>query len=94
MSNVDFILDKSGGADILRNNPGIAQIQMQNMNRILDTVRAQFIVEFGFEGNFELMTEPTAFRQRVMVKAADKRTAGALKTKPGWLGSFVKNLSI
>lgn len=63
MSNVDFILDKSGGADILRNNPGIAQIQMQNMNRILDTVKAQFVVEFGFEGNFELMTEPTAFRQ-------------------------------
>ena len=90
MSNVDFILDKSGGADILRNNPGIAQIQMQNMNRILDTVRAQFVVEFGFE----LMTEPTAFRQRVMIKAADKRTAGALNTKPGWLGSFVKNLSI
>ena len=94
MSNVDFILDKSGGADILRNNPGIAQIQMQNMNRILDTVRAQFVVEFGFEGNFDLMTEPTAFRQRVMIKAADKRTAGVLNTKPGWLGSFVKNLSI
>lgn len=94
ISNVWFKLDrKSAGNQLLKQNAQLNQIQNSAFNGLLATVTAQFFQQFGFEGNFEVIGFTTD-RSSVKIQASDKRTAGALKSQPGWLATFSDNVVI
>jgi len=94
MSTVRFTLDNSeAGKQILRGNSSLQQMQNTAFNGLLGTVTAQFFQQFGFEGKFEVVGFTTD-RSSVKIQASDKRTAGALKSQPGWLATFSDNIVI
>lgn len=93
MSNVDFILDRSGGADILKNNASLIQLESSTMADVRSNVEAQFFQAFGVEGSFNLK-HVTNDRSHVIIEAADKQTAGILKANQGWLATFINNITI
>lgn len=70
----------------------ISQLEQQMMTQKLSQVKAEFLQQFGFEGQFELKAVTTnSRRSRVTYRivAANAHTGAALKRQPGWLGKFV-----
>lgn len=92
MAEVEFLLDRTGGAEILKGND-IITVEHTVISSILATISSQFFHEFGFEGKFEVR-DWTTTRAHTIICGADKRTTAALKTRPGWLATFMDNLKI
>lgn len=89
MGEIKFWLDQAGVNDvILMKNAKIDSLEREIMMRTLDEVRANFIQDFGFQGEFTVSYEPTKVRSRFKIKAANSRTGAVLKAHPGWLGRF------
>lgn len=92
-SDIEFTLDRSGGADILKNNNVLQEMQKSAMQEVLTNIEAQFFQTFGVQGTFKL-TEFTTDRSSVKIGAADSKTAAVLKRSPGWLNTFINNITI
>ena len=88
MSDVKFKIDLSGGADILTNNTSLRQLLIQQVQSLLPTIEAQFLMEFGVKGEFEIVEESTD-RMGFMIKGANQQTTSILKANPKWLNQFV-----
>lgn len=93
MAQVDFILDRVGGADILRNNPELIAMEHNAIDGLQGIIAAQFFLQFGVEGEFDLI-QNTTDRTRVIIRAASKQTTAILKNNPGWLGQFVNSMKL
>jgi hypothetical protein len=92
-SNISFTLDRSGGAEILRNNTALQSMQKTAMDAVLINVTAQFFQTFGAEGRFEIV-EFTTDRSSIKINAANAQTAAILKSAPKWLDTFINNITI
>lgn len=89
MGEIKFWLDQAGVNDvILMKNAKVDSLEREIMMRTLDEVRAAFIQDFGFQGDFDISYEPTKLRSRFKIKATSPRTGAVLKANPGWLGRF------
>lgn len=91
---VKIWLDDNGVADILRRNPNLQEMEQETMQQRLDEIRADFLTEFGEEGNFELHAIQTREgkthgRLTYRIVAADAKTTAVLKKHPGWLGRYM-----
>lgn len=94
MSSVRFELNTSeAGKQILRGNSKIESMENSAFNSLIGIVSAQFFQQFGTEGVFEVVGFTTD-RSSVKIQAADKKTAGLLKSQPGWLAQFTDNIVI
>jgi len=93
MKSVVFKLNVAGGADILRNNPNIRQIEEEVFTAALSDISAKFFQTFGVEGSFELV-EFTTDRTSSKIRASDARTATILRANPKWLDQFIVNMKI
>lgn len=93
MASVTFVLDQSGGAEILRNNKKLQSLQVSAMRGVLADIEAQFFQTFGVEGSFEIV-EFTTDRMNAKIQAADKKTGAILKANPRWLDTFINNITI
>ena len=70
----------------------IANIEQDIMMQRLGQVKAEFLIHFGFEGNFEIKrvdTKSRRSRTSFRIVASDARTTAALKKEPGWLAKFI-----
>ena len=92
MAEVEFLLDRTGGEIVLRSDD-LVVLEHTAVSGIMATISSQFFHEFGFEGKFEVK-DWTTNRVHTIVKGADRRTTAALKTRPGWLATFMDNLQI
>ena len=93
MANITFVLDRHGGADILKNNQKLIDIENQTMSSVLSNIEAQFFQQFGVEGKFE-KKQTTGDRTQVIIRAANQRTGAILKANPRWLAQFIDNINI
>lgn len=93
MSDVTFKLNQSGGAEILRRNEKIQQLERTAFSGVLTNIEAQFFQTFGVEGKFEIVEFETD-RHNIKIQAADKPTGAILKANPGWLATFIPNIQI
>lgn len=93
MANIDFILDRSGGADVLKNNRELIQLENSAMQSVISNVEAQFLQTFGVQGSFTIK-QITNDRTHVILEANDKQTAGILRANQGWLSHFLNNITI
>lgn len=93
MSDITFVLDTSGGADILRNNEDIRLIEDDAMRSLLQVIEAQFFQEFGVPGSFTVI-DFTTDRYSVKISAADANTSRILLANPKWLDQFIQNIKI
>ena len=95
---VKIYLENEGIESIMKSNK-ISSMEQNIMMNKLDQVKAAFLQEFGFEGNFEIkaVTTTGAFRSTTWhggrtsyrILAADSKTATALKRQPKWLDKFI-----
>lgn len=92
-SNIEFILDQSGGSKILKGNSALQTMQLSAMEGILANIQAQFFQTFGVEGTFKIV-EFTTDRSNVKIQAADAQTSAVLKRSPKWLNTFINNITI
>lgn len=91
MNKIGVYYNESALRDIMKSQ-GITNIEEQIMMEKLSIIKAEFLQRFGFEGSFRteiVSTNSKRSRMAFKVFAADKRTAAALKTQPGWLGRFI-----
>lgn len=88
-------LDWEGLEEILLGD-GIVKVEREIMETRLAEVRAQFVTDFGTEGEFileERVTEPGRYgtaRSAYKIAAGDARTTAILKRHPGWLNKFIQ----
>lgn len=103
--DVKFYLDQAGVRDVVYQGGKLKNIEREVMERALSEVRAAFLQEFGFEGNFNLEFRYSkvggkgagyvnGVRPNYRIRAADARTGAVLKRNPGWLGRFAKNAKL
>ena len=86
---VKFWLDRAGAGEvILRHNPKVKNLEQEVMEQALSLVKAEFLAQFGFSGEFEIQYRPTPYRMAFRLRAADARTGAILKRHPGWLAKF------
>lgn len=90
---INFTLNQAGGAEILKDNFRLQAMQKGIMDDALSSIRAQFFQTFGVKGEFE-MVEFTTDRSTIKIRASDAKTAAILKRSPGWLNTFVNNITI
>lgn len=89
-------LDNKGLEQTMLTGSGIERIEREVMERRLSEIQGQFIIDFGFEGKFEIKSQETqpdkngVVRARYMIAAADARTTATLQRQRGWLNKFVK----
>lgn len=93
MGNVKFIVNISGGAEILKKNQALQSIQDEVMQSLLQIVEAQFFQEFGVPGSFTIV-DFTTDRYSVKISAADANTSRILLANPKWLNQFMQNIKI
>ena len=85
--------------DLMSSNK-ISTMEQDLIMKKLDTVKASFLQEFGFEGKFRVEQKTTSGTKRINGKlhagrtawricADDARTTAALKRQSGWLGRFM-----
>lgn len=91
--SIEFVLNQSGGAEILRNNAALQTMQKTAADDVLSNVQAQFFQTFGVEGVFRIV-EFTTDRSSIKVQAADAKTSAILRTSPKWLSTFINNITI
>ena len=71
---------------------GISQIEQQIMTRKLSQIKADFLQQFGFEGQFDIKAVTTnSRRSRITYRIvpANARTTAALKRQPGWIAKYL-----
>lgn len=92
---VKIWFDKSGIEAIIKDNPSLQTMEQDIMMKRLDAVKAAFMQEFGFEGQFTIksrVTQPSrrwgGRRTAFMITPADAKTGATLNKHPGWLGKF------
>ena len=89
--NIGIYYNEPGLREIMKSHE-ILQLEQQIMTQKLSQIKAEFLQQFGFEGQFELRAVTTnSRRSRVTYRivASNARTTAALKRQPGWLGKFV-----
>ena len=62
------------------------------MDQVLNNVKAQFLVEFGVEGNFIISKRDTGSRTAFSIRGNDARTNAILKANQGWLAKFIYDI--
>lgn len=95
---VKIYLNNEGMESIMKSDK-ISSMEQNIMMNKLDQVRAAFLQEFGFEGNFEIKSVTTTGsfhtttwhggRTSYRIVAADSKTTAALKRQPRWLDKFI-----
>lgn len=88
---VGIYYNEPGLREIMKGHE-ISQLEQQMMAQKLSQIKAEFLQQFGFEGQFELKAVTTnSRRSRITYRivSANARTTAALKRQPGWLGKFV-----
>lgn len=93
MADVGFILNRSGGRELLHDNPKMRSIMEDVAQRKLSLAQAQFVSDFGTEGNFEIEYLQNQNRMFFRVKAADSKTATILKANPKWLDKVTSGVT-
>jgi len=89
-------LNNKGLEQAMLTGPGVERVERELMERKLSEVQGQFIIDFGFEGKFEIKSQETqpdkngVVRARYIISAADAKTTTALQRRRGWLNKFVK----
>ena len=89
--NIGIYYNEPGLREIMKGHE-ISQLEQQMMAQKLSQVKAEFLQQFGFEGQFELKAVTTnSRRSRITYRivAANARTTNALKRQPGWLSRFI-----
>lgn len=81
----NFKLNYAGGSNILKNNEKLRQLEEQMIQERLSRIQAQFISDFGTEGNFEIKFTVGQARMNYRIVAADAKTGAILKNHPKWL---------
>lgn len=95
MAKVRIWYDKKNiGNDILKGNQKLKDMERNAIQHALNNVEAQFMQQFGFQGKFEVKYDPTKYRSRFRLIAADARTTAVLKKNPGWLKQFANNMKL
>lgn len=100
--DIKFYLEQSGVRDGIYSNNKLVQLERGVAERALAEARAAFLIEFGFEGAFNLAffwsktKSPYSraiggVRPVYRIQAADAATGAVLKQHPKWLDKFSKN---
>lgn len=90
-------LDSKGIEQSMLNGAGLELVEHDLANQVISEIKGQFIIDFGFEGDFiyerhttapsgKYGTSRTAFR----IVPGNKQTAAILSRHPGWLAKFAK----
>ena len=88
---VGIYYNEPGLREIMKGHE-ISQLEQQMMAQKLSQIKAEFLQQFGFEGQFELKAVTTnSRRSRITYRIVpvNARTTAALKRQPGWLGKFI-----
>lgn len=89
--NIGIYYNESGLREIMKGAP-IAQLEQEIMMQRLSQIKAEFLIQFGFEGGFEVKrvdTQSRRSRTTFRVVTTDARTTAVLKRNPGWLSKFI-----
>ena len=88
---IGIYYDEHGLREIMKGHE-ISNLEQDIMSKKLAQVKAEFLQQFGIEGQFELKAVTTnSRRSRVTYRivTASPRTTAILKNHPGWLGKFI-----
>lgn len=88
---IGIYYDEHGLREIMKGHE-MSKIEEEIMTKKLSQVKAEFLQQFGFEGQFELKAVTTnSKRSRITYRivTASPRTTATLKKNPGWLGKFI-----
>lgn len=100
MSKIKFYLEQYGVQQVIyNNNSQLEALERQVIESAKSQIEAAFLRDFGTAGNFEIRFIRTKVggkgaayvngtRPVYRLVAADKKTAGLLKSKPRWLEQF------
>ena len=94
MSRFKIYLEDDGVTDILRYNSKLEALENEIMEQKLSEIKAQFLINFGVEGDFiikAIQTRPgkTYGRLSYRICAASARTTAILKRNERWLSQFL-----
>lgn len=92
-SLIGFLADLKGGQKILKDNAQIKNIEEDKIKSLHSRIQAQFLQEFGFEGDFNVQSFYTD-RINFKISAGDQKTGATLKRNPKWLAKFIDELHI
>lgn len=90
-NKVGIYYDEKGMRDIMKGQE-IASLEQDIMMKKLNTVQAEFLQAFGFNGGFEIKkvdTNSRRSRTTFRIVPTNARTTSALKRQPGWMGRFL-----
>ena len=88
---IGIYYNEPGLREIMKGAP-IAQLEQEIMMQRLSQIKAEFLIQFGFEGGFEIKkvdTQSRRSRTTFRVVTTDARTTAILKRNPGWLSKFI-----
>ncbi len=88
---IGIYYNESGLRSIMK-GPEIANIEQDIMMQKLAQVKAEFLTQFGVQGNFEIRKVDTSSRRSrttFRIVASDARTTAILKRNSGWLAKFL-----
>lgn len=89
--NIGIYYNESGLREIMKGAP-LAQLEQEIMMQKLNQVKAEFLIQFGVEGGFEVKkvdTQSKRSRTTFRIVTTDARTTAILKRNPGWLAKFL-----
>lgn len=91
--SIKIWLNDEGVGQVLRYNEKLESIEREEIERMSSRVKAEFLMTFGFEGNFAVQavqTRPGKSHGRLSYRivANDARTGAVLKNNQGWLAKF------
>ena len=92
-NNIKIWLNDEGVGQILRYNDKLESIEREEIERMLSQIKSEFLMTFGFDGNFAIQavqTRPGKSHGRLSYRivANDSRTGAVLKNNQGWLAKF------
>ena len=93
MADWKFKLNYPGGGEILKTYPKLKAVQEEIAQKQLAQAKAQFVSDFGTEGNFEIKFVQGNQRMSYRVVAADAKTGAILKANPKWLDKVTRGIS-
>lgn len=94
MADWKFKLNRVGGSEILKTYPDLKAMQEEVAQKQLAQARAQFVSDFGMEGNFKIEFVQNGIRMVYRVAAADAKTGAILKANPKWLDKVTRGISL
>jgi len=90
-------LDSKGVERAMLNGTKLAQVEREIMEQKVVEVQAQFLMDFGMGGEFDVvakLSRPSrkfgTSRTKYRIVANNAKTAAILKRHPGWLAKFIE----